>query len=97
MNWNFLIPLGIIIVMSVLGYLMQMLKNATQKQQAERDRERSAARARARDRQPAVRTANRDLEQAGGRTGGVAATDRDPGAEGAAGRGQCCGLQDNQA
>jgi hypothetical protein len=63
MNWNFLIPLGIIVVMSVLGYLMQMLKNATQKQQAERDRERAAARGRAKERQPAVRTANRDLDR----------------------------------
>jgi len=63
MNWNFLIPLGIIVVMSVLGYLMQMLKNSTQKQQAERERERSAARARAKDRQPTVRTANRDLDR----------------------------------
>jgi hypothetical protein len=63
MNWNFLIPLGIIIVMSVLGYLMQMLKNATTKQQAERDRERSAARSRARERQPAARTPNRDLDR----------------------------------
>ncbi len=63
MNWNFLIPLGIIVVMSVLGYLMQMLKNATQKQQAERDRERAAARSRAKDRQPTVRTANRDLDR----------------------------------
>jgi len=61
MNWNFLIPLGIIAVMSVLGYLMQMLKNASQKQEVERDRQR--AEARVRGRQGNAPTANNDLDR----------------------------------
>ncbi len=54
-----LIPLGIIVVMSILGYLMQQLKNASNKQEQQRlieaERRRKA--------NAAVRTEQRDLDR----------------------------------
>jgi hypothetical protein len=61
---NLLIPLGIIVLMSVLGYLTQMLKRAAEKRQMERDRDRAHERAR---REPVraepLRTGSSDIDR----------------------------------
>ena len=64
MQWqNALIPLGIIVLMSVLGYLTQMLKKTAdkrlQEKERERDRERRAARADA----PRPASASADIDR----------------------------------
>jgi len=56
---KFLIPLGIIVLMTLLGYAMQWLKNASAKQQEEKQRERAKER-RTRE---TVRTESRDLDR----------------------------------
>lgn len=52
-----LIPLGFIVLMSVLGYLTQMLKKAAEQRQVEKDRERG------RDRREPLRTASSDIDR----------------------------------
>ena len=54
---NLLIPLGIIVLMSVLGYLTQVLKRAADKRQMERDRNREPVR-----REP-IRTGSSDIDR----------------------------------
>jgi hypothetical protein len=54
---NLLIPLGIIVLMSVLGYLTQVLKRAAEKRQMERDRGREPVR-----REP-IRTGSSDIDR----------------------------------
>ncbi|MEO2090362.1 MAG: hypothetical protein ABGY75_12825, partial [Gemmataceae bacterium] len=54
---NLLIPLGIIVLMSVLGYLTPVLKRAADKRQMERDRAREPVR-----REP-IRTGSSDIDR----------------------------------
>lgn len=61
---NLLIPLGIIVLMSVLGYLTQVLKRAAEKRQMERDRGRATEERARRDppREP-IRTGSSDIDR----------------------------------
>ncbi len=61
---NLLIPLGIIVLMSVLGYLTQVLKRAADKRQLERDRGRATEeRARREPPRETVRTGGSDIDR----------------------------------
>jgi hypothetical protein len=58
-----LIPLGFIVLMSVLGYLTQMLKRTAEKRQMERDRERARERAVDRQQREPLRTGSSDIDR----------------------------------